>query len=282
VTLLADMALCGIQTVEQLQYEAPGESGKLLGLDRVPEVRCLRHKLAQLSAGNAPAKWAGLLSHQGLQANPELAGTLYIDGHVRLYHGHQTQLPRRYVSRQRLCLRGTTDYWVNDALGQPFFSVERPIDHGMLEALRNDIVPRLLREVPHQPSPEELQDHPHRCRFILIFDREGYSPVFFKDMWKTHRIACITYHKFPKQAWGQEEFIDTEVTLPRGESVSMKLAERGSWIGDKKNGLWVREIRKLTTTGHQTSLISTAYEQLALEDAAGIFSRWSQKTSFAT
>jgi len=49
VTLLADMALCGIGTVEQLQYEAPGELGKLLGLDRVPEVRCLRHKLAQLS-----------------------------------------------------------------------------------------------------------------------------------------------------------------------------------------------------------------------------------------
>ena len=280
VTLLADMALCGIQTVEQLQYEAPGELGKLLGLDRVPEVRCLRRKLAQLSAGNAPAKWAGLLSHQWLQANPELAGTLYIDGHVRLYHGQQTQLPRRYVSRQRLCLRGTTDYWVNDALGQPFFSVERPIDHGMLEALRSDIVPRLLREVPHQPSPEELQAHPHRCRFILIFDREGYSPVFFKDMWHTHRIACITYHKFPKQAWPEQEFVDTQVPMPRGESLSMKLAERGSWIGDKKTGLWVREIRKLTATGHQTSLISSAYEQVALEDAAGIFSRWSQENFF--
>ncbi len=41
VTLLAYMALCRIKTVEQLQYEAPGELGKLMGLDRVPEVRCL-------------------------------------------------------------------------------------------------------------------------------------------------------------------------------------------------------------------------------------------------
>jgi len=74
-----------------------------------------------------------------MEEEPDLAGTLYVDGHVRLYHGKQTQLPRRYVSRQRLCLRGTTDYWVNDALGQPFFSVERPIDHGLLEAIENDI-----------------------------------------------------------------------------------------------------------------------------------------------
>ena len=281
VTLLAYMALCRIKTVEQLQYAAPGELGKLMGLDRIPEVRCLRKKLARLSQDDAPEKWAGLLSRQWLQAPSEHAGTLYVDGHVRLYHGKQTKLPRRYVSRQRLCLRGTTDYWVNDALGLPFFSVERPIDHGMLEALRSDIVPRLLQDVPHQPSEEELEADPCRCRFVIIFDREGYSPVFFKEMWQTHRIACITYHKHPKEAWPEEEFSDTQVTLPRGESVvSMKLAERGSWIGDKKNGLWVREVRKLTSSGHQVSLISSVYGQSASEDAARLFSRWSQENFF--
>ena len=280
ITLLAYMALCRIKTVEQLQYEAPGELGKLMGLDRVPEVRCLRNKLSQLSADDAPQAWAGLLSAQWLEADPERAGTLYVDGHVRLYHGKQTELPRRYVSRQRLCLRGTTDYWVNDALGQPFFAVERPIDHGMLEALRSDIVPQLLKDVPHQPSEEELESDPHRCRFVIVFDREGYSPAFFKEMWQSHRIACITYHKFPKENWPEEEFRDTQVTLRRGETVSLKLAERGSWIGNKKNGLWVREVRKLNASGHQTSLISSAYGQLAIEDTAGLFSRWCQENFF--
>ena len=280
ITLLAYMALCRIKTVEQLQYEAPGELGKLMGLDRVPEVRCLRNKLSQLSADDAPQTWAGWLSQQWLEADPERAGTLYVDGHVRLYHGKQTELPRRYVSRQRLCLRGTTDYWVNDALGQPFFAVERPIDHGLLEALRNDIVPRLLQDVPRQPSKEELESDPYRCRFVILFDREGYSPAFFKEMWQSHRIACITYHKFPKENWREEEFSETQVTLPRGETVSLKLAERGSWIGDKKNGLWVREVRKLNTSGHQTSLISSAYGHLAVQDTAGLFSRWCQENFF--
>ena len=280
ITLLAYMALCRIKTVEQLQYESPGELGKLMGLDRVPEVRCLRNKLSQLSAGDAPDQWAGLLSQQWLEADPERTGTLYVDGHVRLYHGKQTELPRRYVARQRLCLRGTTDYWVNDALGLPFFAVERPIDHGLLEAIKSDIIPRLLADVPHQPSQEELDTDSYRCRFVIVFDREGYSPAFFQEMWQTHRIACITYHKFPKEDWPQTEFAETHVTLPRGETVSMKLAERGSRVGDKKLGLWVREVRKLNPSGHQTSLLSTVYGQLAAADAAGLFSRWSQENFF--
>ena len=278
--LLGYLALCRIKTVERLQYEPPGELGKLLGLDRVPEVRCLRQKMAELGCDDAAGKWAGLLSRDWMEASPELAGVLYVDGHVRLYHGQQTELPRRYVARQRLCLRGTTDYWVNDALGQPFFVVERPIDHGMLEVLRSDVVPRLLHDVPGQPNEEQLKQDPYRARFVLIFDREGYSPAFFKEMWEEHRIACITYHKYPKDPWPETEFVRTEITLPNGERVSLKLAERGSWIGNRHEGLWVREIRKLTTSGHQTSLISSAYRQLAAESAAALFSRWSQENFF--
>ena len=248
VSLLALMALCRIQTVEQLQYQSPGELGKLLGLDRVPEVRCLRQKLTRLSQNNAPEQWAGRLSRDWLQTSEEWAGTLYVDGHVRLYHGHQTPLPRRYVARQRLCLRGTTGYWVNDALGQP--------------------------------TPEQLATDPYRHRFIMVFDREGYSPKFFKQMWREHRIACLSYHKYPKGDWPEPWFQPTDVTLPSGEQVSLKLAELSSWVGDRPSGLFVREVRKLTESGHQTSLISTAYGHLALQDAAGLFSRWAQENFF--
>lgn len=176
VILLAQMALCRIRTVERLQYEAPGELGKLMGLDRVPEVRCLRQKLTELSAKDAPEQWAGVLSRQWMEQCPEMTGTLYADGHVRLYFGDQTKLPRRYVARERLCLRGTTDYWVNDAIGQPFFAVERPIDHGLLEALRSDIVPRLLQDVPGQPTEQQLRADPNRFRFVIVFDREATAP----------------------------------------------------------------------------------------------------------
>ena len=131
---------------------------------------------------------------------------------------------------------GTTDYWVNDVLGQPFFAVERPIDHGLLEVLKNDIVPRLLQDVPGQPSAEELEADRYRARFVIVFDREGYSPEFFKDMWQTHRVACITYHKFPKDDWPTTEFVDCETTLPNGERVSLKLAEQGAGSARRRRG----------------------------------------------
>jgi len=281
ILLVAQMALCRIKTVEQLQGHSPGELGKLMGLDRVAEVRCLRKKLAQLSEDNAPEKWSGLLSRDWMESAPELAGALYVDGHVRVYHGEKTALPKRFVSRERLCLRGTTDYWINDALGQPFFVVSRPVDQGMLEALRTEIVPQLLKDVPRQPAEDVLSTDPHQHRFTLIFDREGYSPTFMKAMWHEHRIACITYHKFPKDSWPQEEFVATKVDMPNGEHLTMLLAERGSFIGDKKDGLWVREVRKLSPNGHQTSLISTAKQNLATKDAGLIFSRWSQENFFA-
>jgi transposase len=279
--LLAYMALGRIKTIEQLQYHSPGELGKLMGLDRVPEVRCLRNKLAALSEDEAPEKWSRVLSQEWMEASPELAGVLYVDGHVRVYHGGKTALPKRFVSRERLCLRGTTDYWVNDALGQPFFFVSRPVDKGMLEALDTDIVPRLLEDVPGQPSAEELEADPDRERFTIVFDREGYSPAFFKKMWEEHRIACITYHKFPKDDWSEELFVETVIEMPSGERLTMKLAEMASWVGDKKNGLWVREVRKLCKDGHQTTLISSARGSCGRRDAALIFSRWSQENFFA-
>jgi hypothetical protein len=280
VTLLADMALCRIKTAEQLQYHPPGELGRLRGLDRIPEVRTLRRKLGEMSREEAPEKWAGLLSRDWMEQDPESAGVLYVDGHVRVYHGRRTALPRRYVSRDRLCLRGTSDYWVNDALGRPFFVVEKPVDPGLLEVLRAEIVPRLLREVPGQPSREELEENPRRFRFLLVFDRQGYSPAFFRRMWADHRIACVSYHKYPGEPWPVEEFREVAVALPRGETVVLKLAERSCRIGGGKDRLSVREVRKLSPGGHQTSLITTAYEDPGGRIAAWMFSRWAQENFF--
>jgi hypothetical protein len=278
--LLAFMSLSRIKTVEQLRGCPPGEFGKLLGLDRIPEVRCLREKMDILSADEAAEKWASHLSEKWMNQDPDTAGTLYIDGHVRVYNGQLTQLPRRYVSRQKLCLRGTTDYWVNDAIGCPFFVVEKPGDPGLLQTMEMEIVPRLCNDVPNQPSDIQLKKNPYRCRFAMVFDREGYSPGFLRKMWREHRIACITYHKFPGDDWPTQWFKEHQVLMPSGEIVEMQLAEMGSLVGSGNNAIWVREIRKLTDSGHQTSLISTGYDLCHTHLAARMFSRWCQENFF--
>lgn len=278
--LISFMGLARVRTVQKLGQEAPGELGRLLGLDRSPEVRCLRRKLDELSAGHGAEEWAAQLNRDWMAAEPEAVGTLYVDGHVRVYHGALTKLPRKYVARERLCLRGTTDYWVNDARGRPFFVVERVVDAGLLEVLRTDIVPRLIQDVPGQPSEQELRDNPYRCRFTLVFDREGYSPEFFGQMWREHRIACITYHKHPGPPWPQEWFSEHSFALPSGETLTMPLAEMGSRVGTPPQALWMREVRKLTDSGHQVSLIGTAFEVEPTALAARLFSRWCQENFF--
>jgi hypothetical protein len=274
---LAFLALARVPSLEALRYEPPGEWGRLLGLDRLPEVRTLRQKLGALCADGAPVRqWSSTLAREWMAAQPDSAGTLYIDGHVRVYHGALTELPRRYVARQRLCLRGTTDYWVNAMDGAPFFAVTQAADPGLLRTLEEHIVPRLLADVPGQPTEAELQADPWRARFTLIFDRAGYSPEFFQRRW-AQRIAVITYHKFPEGEWPAEEFTVQKVRLVSGEEVELALAERGVRLS---NGFWVREVRQREASGHQVAMLASDYRRELSGVAVALFARWCQENFF--
>ena len=278
--LLAFMALARLKSIEALRYCAPGEWGKLLGLDRAPEVRTLRVKVKTLANQEQALPWSSELCKEWMaqspDSTPEEAAVLYVDGHVRVYHGNTRQLPKHYIARQRLCLSATADYWVNAMDGKPFFVVSQAVDPGMLAVLERDIVPRLENDVPNQPSAGQLAADPLLHRFTVVFDREGYSPGFFAKM-KTRRIACLTYHKYPGEDWAREEFFPTAVRLSSGELTTIRLAERGTWLGHR---LWVREIRKLTETGHQTAVLSTDYRSPAARLGPAMFARWSQENFF--
>ena len=90
------MALTRLKSIEALRYWAPGEWGKLLGLDRIPEARTLRNKVQLLSHDNQAKGWSAELCSYWMESASEQAGVLYIDGHVRVYNGHQTQLPKHH------------------------------------------------------------------------------------------------------------------------------------------------------------------------------------------
>ncbi len=277
MVILAFVALLRIKSLEKVRYCDTGELGRMVGLDRIPEVKTLRRKIEYLSANGDPERWEKQLATYWMEQHPDLAGTLYVDGHVRVYHGGQTQLPKRYVSREKLCLRGITDWWVNDGTGQPFFVVREVINAGMLAVLRDKIVPRLLQDVPNQPGQEQLDADPYRYRFGIVFDREGYSPAFMKQLWQ-QRIACYTYRKYVNDKWPESEFTRQRVLMPGGEKLSINLAERGIYY--KKEKIWVREIRKLTESGHQTALITTDYFNDMAQIGGRMFARWSQENFF--
>lgn len=276
--LLGLMALARIRSIEQLRYVAPGEWGKLLGLDRIPEVRTLRAKLALLckDLGRA-ACWSAELAKEWIAGQNSSELVFYVDGHVRVYHGDLTPLPRHYVARERLCLRATTDYWVNAMDGQPFLFINQEVDPGLVATLRDELAPWLKDNVELTAEQQRrLAEDPRTHRLTLVFDREGYSPEFFHQM-RQQRIAILTYHKYPGESWPEEEFAEYTVTLASGERTTMKLAERGTQMS---NDLWVREIRRLTTNGHQTSILTTNYELELSRLAVSMFARWTQENFF--
>ena len=276
--LLALMALARIPSVEQLRYAAPGEWGNLLGLDRVPEVRTLRAKLELLcrEAGRA-LRWHTALAREWIAGVASSELVFYADGHVRVYHGDLTPLPRHYVARERLCMRATTDYWIHAMDGQPFFYINKEVDPGLIATLRHDLVPFLENQVPISPARQKgMEDNPRQHGFTLVFDREAYSPELFAEM-QAKRIAVLTYHKYPGEDWPEEEFREQTVELDGGAVVSMKLAERGTRLS---NGLWVRQVRKLSAGGKQTAILSTDYVADYTRLAASMFARWSQENFF--
>jgi len=276
--LLALMALARVRSLEQLRYEAPGEWGKLLGLDRIPEVRTLRTKVKGLCPELGRAlEWNAALAREWVAGQEAAELYFYCDGHVRVYHGEKTRLPRQYVARQRLCLRATTDYWVNALDGQPFLYVNKEVDPGLIAALRQDVIPWLEKLVPQSVALEQrLAADPQAHWFTVVFDREGYSPELFAELLKK-RIAILTYRKFGQEDWRVQEFTPHRVELAGGQRVSMKLAERGTRLS---NQLWVREIRRLTEGGHQTSIFTTDFRSPMTALAVSLFARWSQENFF--
>jgi prepilin-type processing-associated H-X9-DG protein len=273
--LLAFMTLSRINSIEGLRDHAPGEWGRLLGLDRVPEVRTLRQKVREMSHAGKPRQWSAALAQRWLAAAPEQANALYIDGHVRVYYGQQTRLPKHYVAREKLCLRATVDYWVNAMDGQPFMVINQVVDPGLIRVIEDDILPRLESMHPALTEPLPTAGRA-RHRFILVFDREGYSPDFFARL-RAKQVACLTYHKYPEAAWSENEFHNQPVPLVSGQIVTMQLAERGVRLS---NGLWLREIRKLSQSGHQTAMLTTDYHTSPSVLAAQMFARWSQENFF--
>ncbi len=272
ILTLAFMYLSRIKSVEQLKHYSPGEMGKLLGLDRIPEARCLRGIIKELSIQERACEWNAYLSEDWI--DHEDTSIYYIDGHVQVYHGHLANLGKKHVSRQKLCLPGMIEFWVNNADGLPYFYVTGQVNEKLQEMITTQLAPRLLELTNGKVSQQELDTDELLPRFTLVFDREAYSPSFFRHLWESFRIAVITYRKNVKDKWDEKDFsaydVDTEV------ETTMYLCEKEVEL----NGVKMREVRRLTETGHQTSVITTNYKLSTILIALYMFSRWTQENFF--
>jgi hypothetical protein len=81
---LAFLMLLRVNKLEQTDTVPAGELGRCLGLDRIPEVKTLRKRIALFCRVTDVEEWLSELSREWMQRDDALEGVLYIDGHVNI------------------------------------------------------------------------------------------------------------------------------------------------------------------------------------------------------
>lgn len=256
------MALSRIKCPENLKEAAPHDLGRVLGLDRAPEMKTLRGKLKELAARDKSLEFMRLLAQRRSQEHSDVQGFLYVDGHVRVYSG-KVKLSKAYVMQRRLALPGTTDYWVGDQAGQPLLVVTAEANEGLTKML----LP-VLKEVR-----TAIGDHRGAT---IVFDRGGWSPKLFEtiiaDGWD-----ILTYRKGKTRALPRKAFQEYEGTID-GRPVKYQLVDKHTHFLSGK--LKLRQVTVLGEDSYQMNVITNREDVPALEVAYRMFDRWRQENYF--
>jgi transposase len=255
------MALLRIKRPEALKEHSPAALGRILGLDRAPEVKTLRRKLARLAAMGRAADFGRALAERRIAQRGHALGFLYVDGHVRVYHGKHT-IPKAFVPQRRLAVAATTDYWVNDQRGDPLFVVTAEANAGMVKML-----PVVL---------EQIRALIGKRRVTVVFDRGGFSPRLF--VWLIeHGFDVLTYRKGRCPRVPRKRFRRRAGRLD-GRRIAYVLADQEVRL--LRGKLRLRQVTRLREHDHQTAVLTSRRDLPALEVAYRMFERWRQENFF--
>jgi len=255
------MAVWRIRRPEGLKEHSPPELGRVLGVDRTPDVKTLRRKLAALAAFGRAADFGRALAQQRVAQHGAALGFLYVDGHVRVYHGKQ-RLPKTHVARMRLSMPATSDYWVNDTAGDPLFVVTAEANAGLVKML-----PELLKEIRALLG---------RRRVTVVFDRGGFSPRLFQAILAAG-FDLLTYRKGRVRRLPARCFRPHR-TRVEGRTFTYRLADQEMRL--LKGKLRLRQVTRRADDGHQTPILTSRRDLSSAQVAYRMFDRWRQENFF--
>ncbi len=279
------MALAREPRAEGATRLSPADLGRLLGLDRAPEVKTLRRKLAELAgAGLGAQLQAGLGRHHAV-CRPDAIGFLYIDGHVRVYTGTR-QLPKTHIARMRIAGPATEETWVGDAEGDPVMVLTAAPSQSLAAE-----VSRLLPRLRELVGPDR--------RVTVTFDRGGYSPAVFAEI-VAAGFDVLTYFKGSWARSDVDAFTTTTHTAADGTTHTYELAERPIELDlpAKRRGgagndptatgaeaapagtIVLRLIVRRSPDGHQTPVLTSRADLSPAEIAYRMANRWRQENYF--
>jgi transposase len=256
------MALLRVKRPEHLKERDPAAFGRLLGLDRAPEVKTLRRRLSRLAAHHCAEQLGAELARLRVDQRGHLMGFLYVDGHVRAYHGQRPIASKAYVARRHLAMPASTDYWINDRSGDPLLVITGEVNAALTRAL-----PRILRDV---------RDLVGERRVTIVFDRGGWSPKQFATI-VNDGFDLLTYRVGRCRRIHERRFIRRRAEFD-GRWVDYLLHDQP--VRFLKGKLRLRQVTRLCESGHQTQVITSRWDLPDIEVAYRMFERWRQENFF--
>ena len=273
-------ALAGESRTEGATRFNPQDLGRVLGLDRAPEVKTIRRRIDQLSdTGKAQELIAALAKHHLTATGPggeDLAAILYVDGHVRAYQGTK-RIGKLYSTRLKFPVPATEETWVTDAHGSPVFVVMAEPGASLAGELRN-LLPELRKAVGDDR------------RVLVGFDRGGWSPALFKHM-DEHGFDVLTWRKGATAEIKEELFTEVSHTDEHGETRTWSVADTLVDLAlptTKKTGemYQIRQLSRIVPAKgkdggtRQIHILTTDKEFPAGEAVWRMGNRWRQENQF--
>jgi len=271
---LVFLALAGEPRAEGATRVPPAALGRVLGLDRAPEVKTIRRKLAELAAAGKAADLIMALARRHAAARPDALGFLYVDGHARVYYGTR-QVQKTHVARLKFPAPATMETWVTDQDGDPVFMVVAEPSDSLAGELR-----RLL------PALRQVVGGGRRV--TVCFDRGGWSPALFADITGAG-FDVLTWRKGPAPDVPAAEFTTIACTDDRGRRHEYELAnstvELGISQGPRKGQtVTLRQVTRLVPAragGTRQLHVLTSRDDLpAGEVCWRMSSRWREENYF--
>lgn len=177
--------LAGEPRAEGATRIGPVALGRVLGMDRAPEVKTIRRKIAQLAdAGKATQLGEAIAAHhiESIDGADQAGLLFYVDGHIRAYQGTK-KVGKAHLARLRLPAPATAETWICDAEGDPVMVVMSDPGASLASELR-----RLLPDLRSAVGDER--------RVLVGFDRGGWSPALFAHM-HAEGFDVLTWRKAP-------------------------------------------------------------------------------------
>src|ERR1700678_1073823 len=268
------LALAGEPRAEGATRVPPGALGRVLGLDRAPEVKPTRRKLGELAAAGKAPELIMALARRHAASRPDALGFLHIDGHARVYYGTRT-VQKTHIARLKFPAPATMETWAPGQDGDPVFMVIAEPSDSLAGELR-----RLLPQLRGIVGAGR--------RVTVCFDRGGWSPALFADI-TAAGFDVLTWRKGPAPDLPADAFTAITCTDDRGGQHAYELADTTVELGisegpRKGQAVELRQVTRLVPAragGTRQIHVLTSRDDLAAGEVCWrMASRWREENYF--